>query len=70
VSLDRFRTTAAFPHHIVSLSILWCLDSSCRWEELNQAVYNALVNDIMKPRIDEVSDDRTCLNFEKEGFWN
>ncbi|KAG2551471.1 serine carboxypeptidase-like 51 [Panicum virgatum] len=26
------------------------------WEELNQAVYNALVNDIMKPRIDEIDE--------------
>ncbi|RLN41450.1 serine carboxypeptidase-like 51 [Panicum miliaceum] len=26
------------------------------WEGLNQAVYNALVNDIMKPRIDEIDE--------------
>ncbi|PWZ05493.1 Serine carboxypeptidase-like 51 [Zea mays] len=26
------------------------------WEELNEAVYNALVNDIMKPRIEEIDE--------------
>ncbi|KAK3147041.1 hypothetical protein QOZ80_3BG0277300 [Eleusine coracana subsp. coracana] len=27
-----------------------------RWEEVNQMVYNALVNDFMKPRIDEIDE--------------
>ncbi|PUZ40804.1 hypothetical protein GQ55_9G452600 [Panicum hallii var. hallii] len=27
-----------------------------KWEEENQAVYNALINDIMKPRIDEIDE--------------
>ncbi|KAL6878232.1 hypothetical protein ACP4OV_012402 [Aristida adscensionis] len=27
-----------------------------KWEELSQAVYNALVNDFMKPRIDEINE--------------
>lgn len=44
-----------FLHYVISLSMLWCLNSNCRWVIENQAVYNALVNDIMKPRIDEVS---------------
>jgi hypothetical protein len=29
--------------------------SNCSWQELNLAVYYALVNDFMKPRIDEAS---------------
>ena len=29
---------------------------NCRWHELSDPVYNALVNDFMKPRIDEASD--------------
>ncbi|CAL4931392.1 unnamed protein product [Urochloa decumbens] len=35
---------------------LQIIPKDLKWEGLNQAVYNALVNDIMKPRIDEIDE--------------
>lgn len=31
------------------------ISSNCRWHGINYAVYRALINDFMKPRIDEAS---------------
>jgi hypothetical protein len=40
----------------------------CRWEEQSYTVYNALINDFMKPRIQEVNRTRTRSQMMR--FWD